>query len=118
MLTRRTFGAAIATLATSVFGRKADPAEPERRERPWAKRAEELEPVHGHWADFAAWQEWIQTRWSFDDEGLTVSMDMVDETGWYVLCCELVDGEESMRGRAKELEDSPSGKMPFSKGST
>lgn len=30
--------------------------------RPWAKRAEELEPKEGYWSDFAAWEEWFERR--------------------------------------------------------
>jgi hypothetical protein len=68
-------------------------------QRPWARPAEELFEKEGPYADYSAWEEWIQDRlddfypgscWateeSFDE------MDAGSKIAWYYLMCKLADG--------------------------
>ncbi len=61
--------------------------------RPWSGRAAELYPKEGHWADYAAWREWIanQTRGDSDVEILDELEHPLD-VNLYVVCCKLADG--------------------------
>ena len=61
--------------------------------RPWSPRASELYEKEGHWADYAAWREWIaeQTRGDTDEEILDVLEHPLD-INLYTMCCKLADG--------------------------
>lgn len=36
---------------------------------PWAERAKELAPAEGHYADYAAWREWLAREWAETTDG-------------------------------------------------
>ena len=59
--------------------------------RPWSKRAAELYEKEGHWADYAAWQGWLQTE--LDDDMVLDNMDGVTQSRLYLACCKLADGD-------------------------
>lgn len=83
-----------------AIGNKQALDECRQRERPWAKRAEELEPVEGHWADYAAWQEWLSRKMGdiFQDDSLwddITNSCYLTPIALYVLFCRAYDGDEN-----------------------
>jgi hypothetical protein len=61
-----------------------------RSGRPWHERAKELEPEHGMWCDYAAWQEWFyaQDLGASKPADILEAMDGIDP---YVFFCEVAD---------------------------
>lgn len=67
--------------------------------RPWSKRADELEPTEGVWADYAAFKEWLSAQETrLDAEGMFDAINDsagADGVKLYCLMCDLADGAES-----------------------
>lgn len=62
--------------------------------RPWAKRADELVEKEGHWADYAAFEEWFDSQ---NNAGITEvfsigSFETIEKVSIYLTCCNLADG--------------------------
>jgi hypothetical protein len=62
--------------------------------RPWDKRSIELEPEHGVYADFTAFEEWMGGR---DDEFSPIwdDMDIFGRIGLYGRMCNVGDPVEA-----------------------
>lgn len=71
-------------------------------ERPWHKRAVELEPKEGPYCDYVAWREWVAKRESelVDGGDVLGSLDYQDAINLYVLFCEVADAAHDTREAA------------------
>lgn len=82
-----------AAIAAPLAGLPSAP----KRERPWAAKARELEEEEGMWADYAAWEMWIEGKLTdFYPEGscwhpeqLWEDWGMGDRAALYCLMCDL-----------------------------
>ena len=53
---------------------------------PWSERAKELEATEGHYADYAAWREWLAKEWAETVDGTDhlPILETLDNEGWTV----------------------------------
>ena len=60
--------------------------------RPWHKRADELENKEGLYCDFIAWREWFQEQEDkIVDCDILVGMDWFDTASLYSIFCKVYD---------------------------
>ena len=85
MLTRRELLGGVAGLPALVAANDKP-----QRKAPWHDRAAELEEKEGPYCDYAAFCEWAEENWIFDE----TSRDTMDDVGWYVLCNQLLYGTD------------------------
>ena len=90
MLTRRNLLAATVALTAGKL------PETTPRERPWAKRAVELEDREGAYCDYAAWEEWLASEMGrvFNDDSQADSVlhdDIYSAIALYSTMCRLFD---------------------------
>lgn len=61
--------------------------------RPWSDRAAALLATEGDYADFAAWQEWLETTATHNvDRQVMSGMLTADQVRLYAVMCDLADG--------------------------
>jgi hypothetical protein len=81
--------------------------------RPWKATPEQEQKEH-HWADYAAWTDWIVTRQEQlnSDGDILGQLDYQDESVLYLLMCELADQKSEVINEAREaarwLAENPS----------
>ena len=49
-----------------------------QRPRPWHQRSIELAELHGPYADFAAWQDWLSSQLKQSTHGIVCSVEEMD----------------------------------------
>lgn len=60
-------------------------------ERPWHKRALELEPTEGPHSDFVAFREWFTKKETRQDSDILGSINAMDTINLFCIMCDLFD---------------------------
>jgi hypothetical protein len=79
--------------------------------RPWSHLCDDpaFAEKHGHWADYAAWEQWVGARaaklcdtMGDDLEAAWGEMDGLARAGLYVLMCDATDAAKGANGNAQD----------------